>query len=511
MNLSSEDLTFLEALSRLTYCNPFEPERIELERSVLGDEYTTENVASWSRTEATDRHERPNVVRITQRAGQLAERLRDKQASGNPLEGDAARLYDDLVTYVLYYRHVGKSEQAAIKPMWRAFASGRDDFFAPLAPSTRPSREESAHLFACLHQVRRAFTNTFDYLVGESAPATRLRAQVWQSIFTHDLRRYRRALYGRMSDLTTLVTGPSGAGKELVARAIGLSQYRAFDPEAERFVGDVRGQQAFAALNLSSLSPTLIESELFGHRRGSFTGAATDRIGWLEQCPDHGAVFLDEIGELDPALQVKLLRVVQTRDYSRLGESESRRFGGKLIAATNRDLAAEMRAGRFREDFYYRLCSDRIIVPSLGDHLTDRPEAIEGLVRYLARRVLGDDEAADEEIDALASETLEWIGSRMPAGYGWPGNIRELEQCVRNVLVRREYHPPSDRLPPRDRQEAWVDRAQRGELTADELLAHYCRLVHQQAGGYEQAARRLGLDRRTVKRRASEVDGLESL
>jgi transcriptional regulator with GAF, ATPase, and Fis domain len=103
----------------------------------------------------------------------------------------------------------------------------------------------------------------------------------------------------------------------------------------------------------------LIESELFGHRRGAFTGALADRAGWMEVCPPAGAVFLDEIGEVDSSIQVKLLRVLQSRAFQPLGGTDTRRFEGKIIAATNRDLPVEIRAGRFREDFYYRLCSDQ--------------------------------------------------------------------------------------------------------------------------------------------------------
>src|SRR5262249_20140703 len=162
-------------------------------------------------------------------------------------------------------------------------------------------------------QVRRAFHFIYRNILGESAPAVRLRAAVWESIFTRDIRRYRRSLFRRMGDVATLIVGPSGTGKELVARAIGLARYIPFDPDREAFVEDYAG--AFYSLNPSALSPTLIESELFGHRRGAFTGAVEDRIGWLEACRPLGTVFLDEIGELDPAIQVKLLRVLQTREF----------------------------------------------------------------------------------------------------------------------------------------------------------------------------------------------------
>lgn len=504
VKLSAEDRKFLEGLSALSYCNPFEPIRIELEKSVLGRRHVGEDLSSWSRTEATDRNERANVARITERASRLAESLCGRWKVADSERHELVTQYDDLVTYVLYYRHVAMCDRK-LASTWDAFHADRERLLAPLGAEQRTALPESAHLFACLCQVRRAFRHIFDCLIGESTPATRLRSQVWQSIFTHDLRRYRRMLYARMGDLSTLVTGPSGSGKELVARAIGLSQYRVFDPKKRAFEGDSEGdaQDGFVALNLSALSPTLIESELFGHRRGSFTGATEDHAGWLEQCPPHGAVFLDEIGELDPAIQVKLLRVVQTREYSRLGEHRPRRFDGKLLAATNRDLDAEMRAGRFREDLYYRLCSDRIEVPSLSEQLADRSEAIRGLIRFLARRAVG--AAVDEqESEELAIEVEAWIASSLPTDYPWPGNIRELEQCVRSVLVRSEYLPAHR---PQQARPAWLPLAERGELTADELLNQYCRLVYLRRGGYEPAARVLGLDRRTVKSRVQQATG----
>lgn len=502
--LTNEQRRLLGALSDLAYCNPFEPFRIELERTVLGSAYREEPLEAWSRTEATGRSERPNVVAVNQRAEQLVERLCEGQRTSGPLNGRDAVLYDDLVTYTLYYRYLALLPPPLVTPVvgdreiakiWRAFRDDREQRLRPLAAKTRATLASSDHLFACLHQVRRAFNGVFNCLIGESRPATRLRAAVWQSIFTHDLRRYRRTLYRRMGELSTLVTGPSGTGKELIAQAIGNAQYRAFDGGAASFQGD---DEAFIALNLSALSPTLIESELFGHRKGAFTGATSDRAGWLERCPSHGAVLLDEIGELEPSLQVKLLRVAQSRDYSRLGESTSRRFAGKLIAATNRDLTSETRTGRFREDLYYRLCSDQLVAPSLREQLDDRPEAIQGLVHFLAGRVIGD--ADQGEVEQLAGEATAWIAKRLPAGYAWPGNIRELEQCVRGVLVRREYQPSATEA---ENRPDWLTRAADGAMTADELLDAYCRLVYRRQGGYEPAARVLGLDRRTVKSRVA--------
>ena len=496
--LSGEERAQAQAIARLGLLNPFLPERIECERAVLGAQFVAADPV-W--TVRADRAvQNPNLVAIGARAVALAERLRAALVAGE-LGADAdRRLYEDVVLYVLYDRY-----QADLLALIEADdASGRIGCYPRFAAELRQwlqpegtrfaATYEPAHLFACMFQVRRAFHHIFWHLIGGSMPMARLRAAVWQSVFTRDVRRYRRALFARMGDVTTLVSGPSGTGKELVARAIALSRYLPFDAKAERFTGRVAGD--FHALNLSALSPTLIESELFGHRRGAFTGALADHAGWLEVCEPAGTVFLDEVGDVDPGIQVKLLRVLQTRAFQRLGDTRSIAFHGKIIAATNRDLAAEIAAGRFREDFYYRLCADLIHTPSLAEQLADAPDDLPHLIGFLAGRIVGEDEAP-----ALAAEVQGWITGTLGPRYPWPGNVRELEQCVRNVLIRGEYRPK-----PLAAGAAADDLAAAfgaGTLTADELVARYCTLVYERTGSYQETARRLGLDRRTVK---SKVD-----
>jgi len=266
-----------------------------------------------------------------------------------------------------------------------------------------------------------------------------------------------------MTDLPSLITGPSGTGKEIVARAIGFSQFIPFDSDKKCF--PTSDQTSFSPLNLSAMSANLIESELFGHRKGSFTGAIADRKGWLELCQPSGAVFLDEIGELDPA-----------------------------IGATNRNLSDEMKAGRFREDLYYRLCADRIETPSLREQLDDRPEDLHSLTQHLARKIAGDDSAS------LAAQAIDWIQTKLGSNYPWRGNIRDLEQCISSIMIRNEYVPPESlgsgqQLATRQ----WTAEAVECRLTADELLRRYCTWSYYHTGGYEAAAKILDIDRRTVK------------
>jgi len=492
--MDDREQAFARAVSRLLYGNPFLPERVEAERAALGADFDPAGTLWHTRAEP---EAMPNLVRIGERTAALAEQGRARLAGGARARADELTLYQDLVLYLLYDRY-----QAALYPYVAAgqAATGRIagygrfrqdvERFLGARGVARPADLGPAHLFACFLQVRRAFHHIFANILGGSAPARQLRAAVWQSIFTRDVRRYRRTLYARMGDIATLIQGPTGTGKELVARAIGLSRYIPFDERTEAFAEEAAG--AFFPLNLSALSPTLIESELFGHRRGAFTGALQDRKGWFEMCPPLGTVFLDEIGEVDAAIQVKLLRVLETRAFQRLGETESRPFRGKVIAATNRDLGAAIAAGRFREDFYYRLCADLIVTPSLAAQLRDAPEELGILVRAIAARVAG-----DEEAEALAAEAEAWIRTHLGPDYPWPGNVRELEQCVRNVLVRGAYRPHT--LRPAGARAALANDILTGVLTADELLRRYCTLVYARTGSYVETARRLGLDRRTAR------------
>jgi len=499
---SREEIHFLESLSQLIYSNPFLPERIELEKAALGKEFD-ESAPVWSQHFQVD-GERRNVVVLGKRVGALAERLRTSLVEGVAASDRELLLYEDMVVYLLYDRYREQLRQviqtaapaSGVRKIdfWNTF---RDDFdrYLKIPGRTMPGAYEPVHLFACLFQIRRAFQYIYHFILGRSMPAARLRAAVWQSIFTRDMRRYRRTMFERMGDISTLIVGPSGTGKELVARAVGLSRFIPFDPRSAQFTEDF--ESLFHPLNLSALSPTLIESELFGHRKGSFTGAITDRIGWLELCRPLGTVFLDEVGEVDASIQVKLLRVMQNRIFQRLGDTADLQFLGKIIAATNRDLAAAMRAGKFREDFYYRLCSDVIRTPSLREQLADLPEDVNHLVLHLAARIAGD------ESEAVSEEVVSWIQSSLAPGYSWPGNIRELEQCVRSVLVRGKYEPagaPPDPSQGNPRTQLASEFAA-GRLPAEDILNRYCTIVYASSRSLEQAARELGLDRRTVKSR----------
>lgn len=492
--LTSAERALLRSISDLAYCNPFLPERVTLERAVLGADFV-EGEPVWSMRVHEPDQPRANVWKIITLLEPLVEQVRERLSRNRAASDADVGLYEDACLHLIYHHFFPQfvewtfgGGKAGRWGFYTQFLEEWGHYFA-LPGVTMAADREPAHTFACFYQIVRAFHHIFAHIIGNSLSAARLRASVWDSIFTHDLRRYWRVLYARMGDFATLITGPSGTGKELVARAIALSRYVPLDGAKGTFTQDL--DQAFHPINIAALPATLIESELFGHRRGAFTGALEDRKGWLEICPPFGSVFLDELGDLEPALQVKLLRVIETRTFHPVGGTASRQFQGKLIAATNRDLADAMRQGRFREDLYYRLCSDVISTPALREQLEESPEALGELVRYMANRVAG------TEAEALAGEVEDWIRQNLGPSYTWPGNYRELEQCVRNYLIRKDYRPVLGRAV--SGPGSLSDDFLNGRLTGEELLRSYCVLVYKQTGSYEATARRLGLDRRTVK------------
>jgi len=209
-------------------------------------------------------------------------------------------------------------------------------------------------------------------------------------------------------DLSVLVTGESGSGKEMVARALHYESRRASRP--------------FITENCGALPDTLLESELFGYKRGAFTGAVDDRVGLFQQA-DGGTLFLDEIGETSPAFQVKLLRVLQEGEFRPLGSSRPVTVDVRVIAATNRDLEEDVRSGRFREDLYYRLATIALHVPPLRERPMDIP--------LLAQRLLASSSLAlGKASDGFTNETLACI-----AAYRWPGNVRQLHNEILRMLA----------------------------------------------------------------------------
>jgi transcriptional regulator with PAS, ATPase and Fis domain len=294
-----------------------------------------------------------------------------------------------------------------------------------------------------------------------------------------------------MEDFSTLLLGETGTGKGTAASAIGRSGYIPFDEKLGRFSESF--MRSFVSLNLSQFPETLIESELFGHRKGAFTGAVEAHEGVLARCSPHGAIFLDEIGDVSVPIQIKLLQVLQDRTFCPVGSHEQVRFRGRVIAATNRPLDSLRKRELFRQDFFYRLCSDIIEVPSLRQRLQQDPKELHQLIEHTLTRMLG--EPAAELVTHVATCLRQSVGQE----YSWPGNVRELEQAIRRILVTGEYaadvSPRSASL-----REQLVAGIEAQSLNAETLLAGYCKVLYETAGNYEAVGRKTNLDRRTVKK-----------
>ena len=497
MLFTDAERTLAKTIAEISFANPFLPKRVELERAALGDQFDPSSRPFWSWS-LNDELDRPNLVQLSKKVLSLTEGLRTKLLNATQASDDELLLYSDLVWYALYYEHFAarinqphntKDETLA----WERFLESVD-YWMKFSDRTIPTYDQPEHIYACLYQVKRAFLNIFHCVIGRSWPICKLRANIWESIFTHDMRRSRQTLYSSMNEVTTLVIGKTGTGKELVARAVGLSQYIPFDKNKRQFTD--AASECFFPLNLSAFSPTLIESELFGHEKGSFTGAIAKRVGWLESAGRYGTVFLDEIGELDVSIQVKLLRVLQQRQFQRIGENKTLEFKGKFIGATNRDLARDIDKGTFREDFYYRLCSDVISTPTLIEQLIDRPSEFGFLVDFICRRI------APSDHEEIRESVEKWFESSELHNYQWPGNMRELEQCVRNIIIHNHYTPPS-----KTTTSHFSKAIEEVTLTSEELLSEYCAKAYRKYGSYEKAAEVLGLDRRTVRAKASKTKG----
>lgn len=315
-------------------------------------------------------------------------------------------------------------------------------------------------------------------LVGQSAPMRALARLVLRVMH---------------SNVPVCIFGETGSGKELVARALHRQGSRARGP--------------FVALNCAALSESLLESELFGHERGAFTNATVNHRGCFEQAQG-GMLFLDEVGEMSPATQVRLLRTLQEKTVRRVGGSTEIRVDVRVVAATHRDLAAEVRAGRFREDLYYRLVVYPLRMPALRERAADIPLLVEHLL--VKHRVPG---AAPVTVSEQALEAL--------CGYHWPGNVRDMENVIQRALLCCEGerielgHLPEEiralRLPAlpegesgRERvahkAEAWQVVPLR-ELERREIL----KALEATNGNVTAAARMLGLGRATLYRRLGEL------
>jgi sigma-54 specific flagellar transcriptional regulator A len=490
IRLQASEREFFTALDNVVYGNPFSDEREALiHRLVPGA--TSEELA----------RDREALARL------VTPRLRAYSAVADVqrLDEDDRRLVQTAFFYVCYHRHVPLLDELIARQIAGHAAPPVDRTATSVITDLAGGgfdEETAARVFAFFYQLRRAFHFIVRSLTGASKSMRQLRRRLWDNVFSHDMRAYRDGLWNRMEDFSTLLLGETGTGKGEAAAAIGRSEFIPYLRNKRCFATNFT--DSFIAINLSQFPESLIESELFGHRKGSFTGAVDHHAGVFERCSAHGALFLDEIGEASVPIQIKLLRVLQDRTFSPLGSHESRRFAGRVIAATNRPWAQLRAEGRFRDDFYYRLCSDVIQVPTLRQRIAEAPRELEDLVRLVVARIAGDQQ------DRLVSTVLEAIERDLPRDYAWPGNVRELEQAVRRILLTGRYAGDLAGAGATQEQQ-FTSQILAGQLSAKDLLGRYCALLYRQLGTYAEVAARTGLDRRTARKYVVDYGGVADI
>ncbi len=481
--IEAEDRKFFELVAQTIHLNSFSEDRIEILAQILPD-HDWSQVREDNQLNAIEPALNERLHRLEQKGLKTIQHFREVD---RPLLARAFQLKvylefcDDLNELIDSQLEVGAS------PLKVPFA-GR--MIAQLE-SYGLTHQESLLYLGFFYQLRRAYYFISQALVGDSFSMKQLRFALWNNVFTHDVRTYERSLWNRMEDFSTMLLGETGTGKGSAAAAIGRSGFIPFDPTTGRFAHNFN--ETFIAINLSQFPESLIESELFGHRKGAFTGALDNHEGWFERCSVHGALFLDEIGDLAVPVQIKLLQVLQERTFTPVGSRNLKRFSGRVIAATNHSIDDLRKQNNFRDDFFYRLCSDVITMPTLRQRIEESPAELEQLVNLLVKRTTG------RESRELTGMILETLRRDLPPKYPWPGNVRELEQAVRRILLTQHY--AGDSIATKlDLEEDLVQKIQAGTLEGRELMSQYCAILYQRFGTYEEVARRTRLDRRTVKK-----------
>ncbi len=482
LKLTGQEHKTVTALSRVIYANPFSDERAEADRAFAGI--------------SPDIEYEERMQRVIDEAVEVTARL---VAAGKGdirgFSGDNRILMENTFLFDVYHRFAHPFDELITRQVEQKTDTPSAVPFAQEAIGMLEgfgfSHDEAVHYFSVFFQMRRAYYFIRRGIVGRSRAMKELRLALWNNVFTHDIMLYSRHIWSRMEDYSTMLLGGTGTGKGISSAAIGRSGYIPFDERTGRFAESFT--RAYVSLNLSQFPEQLIESELFGHEKGAFTGAVADHEGVLSQCSPHGAIFLDEIGEVSVPVQIKLLQVLQERVYSPVGSHQRFRFPGRVIAATNRPIEQLRGEGGFREDFYYRLCSDIITVPPLRERIRQEPGELDDLIDHTLTRIVG------KQAPEIARGVKADIRAHVPPEYHWPGNVRELEQCIRSVLLKRSYDAAPEPAP-KGQTEAFLSGVTTGQLSHAELLSGYCKLLYGMHGTYEAVSRRTGLDRRTVKK-----------
>ena len=479
--LTSEDWSFLETAAQAAFSNPFSEARKDLDLALGGVSPATSPEEMLGAA----------ISRIQQRI--------DKMRAQGPIDlktydGAKQEILRSVFLFLVFHRYADKYDELIQAQLKNGTQPCPVSFAREVLIDIQSfgfSNEEALRYFSVFYQLRRAYFFISNGLVGNSPSMKVLRKHLWNCVFTHDMRLFEAQHWDRMEDFSILLLGETGSGKGSAASAIGRSGFIPFDPDKKCFTESFTHN--FVSINLSQYSEGVLESELFGHRKGAFTGAVENHEGLFSRCAPHGAIFLDEIGDITIPVQIKLLQVLQDRIFFPVGSHDAKRFSGRIIAATNRHMDDLRLEGKFRNDLYFRLCSDEIVIPTLRQRLKEDPMEIDILLLSILSRIYRD--PSSKEFARIKEILIRDVGGDYP----WPGNVRELEQGVKRIILTGHYEVKKPL-----RKKKYIDPLIIGVsdfmFDAEELLSEYCASIYDRFGTYEEVARITKLDRRTAKK-----------
>ncbi len=479
IELHPEDRDYFRNLTEFAFRNPYEKESLLLAYKVAGGTYPAGELLRNKVYHSI----KNRIDKITSNG-----KLTWKQFSG-----EDQYLVRHALMHDSYYRCFAKIDDLILRQVEEP-SSDHPVSFAEETLSLMQSRgfnvEDSLRYFSFFYQLRRAWYFINHALIGQSRSMQILRSHLWRSLFTSFPEVYEKVMWNRMEDFSSFLVGETGTGKGTAAKAIGRSGFIPFDQQrasfSESFIDN------FIEINLSQYPESLIESELFGHRKGAFTGAVDNHEGIFALCTPHGAIFLDEIGDVSVPIQIKLLKVLEERSFSPVGGHNKLHFYGRIVTATNKSLSELERQNTFREDFYYRLCSNIIPVPTLRQQISEDSSTLEMLLEHTILRIAG------EPVPKLLDLVMNTLEKEVGQEYEWPGNVRELEQAVRSILLTLHYNK-NERGAGGVTSELYC-AIERESATAQDLVSIYCSILYGKYGTYEKVAKITSLDPRTVKK-----------
>ncbi len=483
--LSTEERRFFKTVYHAAFANPFSTLRKKLDQKIAG------LFPSASRRESIDQCIQEIDLRIKKLEAQGIANL-------DSFSGREQAIMEIVFLFDIFHKFRDDFDQLIldqIKAEDNLVEVSFGDATIDLLKKRGFSEKRAIHYFELSYQMRRAFHFISNSLVGTTPCMIKFKNHLWNNVFTDDINLYVNHLWNKMEDFSTLLLGETGTGKGTAAMAIGKSGFIPYNTKTKCF--EESFMHAFNSLNLSQFPETLLESELFGHKKGSFTGAVDNYQGVFDRCSPHGSIFLDEIGEIPNHVQIKLLQVLQERIFTPVGSHARCRFQGRVIAATNKSVKDILNGKVFRDDFYYRLCSDIIEVPPLRERIKEDPSELDQLLEFTIEKMTGHRSAN------LIERVKRVINKHLGKNYKWPGNVRELEQCARSVLLRRSYKYKDETLDsdePASLENRLIAGIKNKTIDISSLTSGYCAMLYEHLGTYEKVARKTGLDRRTIKK-----------